>query len=92
MADNNYQYNPDEWVNIHEVKVEDPNYRGNGVIIRVYKKNTDRMPRMGIREFYTDKNTNEIKNGKQIRINPAQLQQIFEGLKECYEKVRTHSS
>lgn len=87
MADQQ-AYDPNDWTTLESVDIMDPDYPGNGIRIRAYKKNTDKFPRIGIQELWTPKDSNEVKPGKGVRLNVKSLKGLHEALQKIKEACK----
>ena len=89
MADQQHQYDPNEWTTLESIDIMDPDFPGNGIRIRAYKKNTDKMPRIGIQELWTPQDADEPKTGKGVRLNVKSMKALNDALhkiKEAFKK------
>lgn len=82
------QYDPNEWSTLESVDIMDPDFKGNGVRIRAYKKNTDQFPRIGIQELWTPADSQEVKTGKQVRLNVKNMKEFNDALHKIKEAVK----
>jgi hypothetical protein len=91
MSQQKYQYNPEDWQNIKEIKIPDLKNENAGLIFRVYKHVNDAIPRLGLSSYWVDFKSKEDRKSKEIRINPYQMPELVEALKECYTIIQEHS-
>lgn len=80
-------YDQSEWENVEVVEVVDTSREGCGIRVRAYKKASENTVRIGFNEYWTDKNSNEKKFGKQIRISPIMMKEFGQALKTIFQKV-----
>lgn len=88
MADQQQGYDPNDWTTLESIDIMDPDYAGAGIRIRAYKKNTDKMPRIGIQELWTTTDTNEVKTGKGVRLNVKSMKAFNDALHKIKEAIK----